>query len=329
MNFNDIIGQSEIVDRLKAQIKNERVGHAYIFSGSKGIGKKTLARIFASIVMCKDSDEDENCGICQACRLFRGESNPDFYCVKTEKNSISVEEIRNMQKDVSIKPLYSPKKVYLIEEAEKMTVQAQNCLLKTLEEPPLYTIIIMTTSNYGSLLETIRSRSVNYSFKKNTFEEVKKYLINNQQLDASEVDFIASYADGIIGKAKELSKSEEFRKCREKTIEILLKLNEGNLKDIFVAYDFFEENKEKIEEILDIMLVFYRDVLIAEKSGNEKMLINSDKKDIILRNVNNFSTEKIYKNIEVIDDLRNNIKKNVNYQLAVEVMLMKLQEEEL
>ena len=117
-----------------------------------------------------------------------------------------------------IKPLYSPKKVYLIEEAEKMTVQAQNCLLKTLEEPPLYAIIIMTTSNCQSLLETIRSRSVIYNFKKNTFYEVKKYLIDNKKADINEASFIASYADGVIGKAKELLESSEFKELREKTI---------------------------------------------------------------------------------------------------------------
>lgn len=327
MNFNDVIGQSEVINRLKAQIKNNKIGHAFIFSGPKGIGKKTVAEIFASIVLCKNGSEDGNCGTCRECRLFRGGSNPDFYHIKTEKNSIGVEEIRSMQKDVYIKPLYSPKKVYLIEEAEKMTVQAQNCLLKTLEEPPLYAIIIMTTSNCQSLLETIRSRSVIYNFKKNTFYEVKKYLIDNKKADINEASFIASYADGVIGKAKELLESSEFKELREKTIGILLKLNESNLKDIFFAYDFFEENKEKIQEILDIMLIFYRDVLVAKKFGNEKMLINLDKKDIILKNLNNFSTEKIYKNIEVINDFGNNIKKNVNYQLAVEVMLMKLQEE--
>jgi DNA polymerase-3 subunit delta' len=329
VNFSDIIGQSEVVSRLRTQIKNKKVGHGYIFSGAKGIGKKTVAKIFASIAICQEGSEDGSCGKCQACRLFRGGSNPDFYLIKTEKNSIGVEEIRNMQKHVYIKPLYSPKKVYLIDEADKMTVQAQNSLLKTLEEPPLYTIIIMTTSNYQSLLETIRSRSIVCNFKKNTFEEVKKYLIDNGELDIKEASFIASYADGVIGKAKEFSESYEFKELREKTIEILLKINESNLKDIFFAYDFFEENKEKIEEILDIMLIFYRDILVSKKFGNEKMLINLDKKDIILGNLNNFSTEMIYKNIEVIDDLRNNIKKNVNYQLAVEVMLMKLQEEEL
>lgn len=329
VNFKGIIGQREVVKRLEEQIKNKKVGHAYIFSGPKGIGKRTVAEIFASMVMCQEDGGYGNCGVCHSCRLFKGGTNPDFYRIKTEKNTISVEEIRSMQKDVYVKPLYSPKKVYLIEEAEKMTVQAQNSLLKTLEEPPLYAIIIMTTSNNESLLETIRSRSVIYNFKKNTYEEVKKYLIENINLDEKEASFIASYADGVIGKAKELSESDEFKELRERTIGILLKLNEGNLKDIFFAYDFFEENKEKIQDILDIMLIFYRDILIAKKFGNEKMLINLDKKDIILENLKNFSTEKIYKNIETIDNLSNNIGKNVNYQLAVEVMLMKLQEEEL
>ncbi|TYQ16829.1 UNVERIFIED_CONTAM: DNA polymerase-3 subunit delta' [Acetivibrio alkalicellulosi] len=327
MNFNQIIGQDEVLDRIRTIIKNKKEGHAYIFSGSKGIGKKTIAEIFASIAICSEDVVEESCGKCKGCKLFNGKTNPDFYRISTKENSISVDDIRKMQKDVLIKPLYSPKKVYLIEDAQKLTLQAQNCLLKTLEEPPSYALIILTTSNNDALIETIRSRSVTFLFKKNTFDEVKKFLIDNGLANEREADFIAAYSDGVIGRAKELSTSNEFKENRDKAIEILLKINECKTKDIFSVYDFFERNKESIDEILDIMVVFYRDLLVVGKSGNENILINSDKKDIIVNNINNFSTEKLFKNIKAIDELRSNIRRNVNYQLAVEVMLMKVQEE--
>lgn len=330
VDFNGIIGQREIVESLKSLLRNNKIGHAYIFSGPKGIGKETMARVFASVLLCSSDAVgalDESCAKCQSCRLFYNSSNPDFNVVEAGGSSISVEDIRNMQHDISIRPLYSQRKVYLILEAEKMTVQAQNCLLKTLEEPPKYAVIILTTSNYDSLLETIRSRSMRYDFKKNSFDEVVEFLKERTGKDSGEIGFIASYADGVIGSALELMESEDFKEIREKAVELVLRLNGAKLVDIFEIYDFFEENRDRIDQILDIMLVFYRDLLVAGKSGNENILINSDKKDIILRNVDKFSMEKLLKNIETIEAVRKNIKQNANYQLAIEVMLMKLQEE--
>lgn len=327
MNFNEIAGQKNIVEGLKGLLRNNKLGHAYIFSGPKGIGKRTVARILASILMCNNEGVDESCGKCQPCRLFENGTNPDFCVVELKGSSIGVEDIRHMQHDISIRPLYSGRKVYLIPEAEKMTVQAQNCLLKTLEEPPGYAVIILATSNYDGLLETIRSRSIRHEFKKNSFEEVKEFLTKRFGSDFKEADFVASYADGVIGRALELLESDQFKEIRDKVIDTVMKLSESNLVDIFDIYPLFEENKDDVDSILDIMLIFYRDLLVAGKSGNEKILINSDKKDIILRNVDRFSTGKLLNNITAIEEGRKNIKQNANYQLAIEVMLMKLQEE--
>ncbi|WP_265446807.1 DNA polymerase III subunit delta' [Acetivibrio straminisolvens] len=327
MNFNEIIGQRDVVEGLKTLINSDKVGHAYIFYGPEGIGKSTVAKIFASILMCDDNTGDKSCGNCQSCRLFENGTNPDFGILECKGLSIGVEEIRNLQHDICVRPLYSKRKVYLIRDAEKMTVQAQNCLLKTLEEPPEYAVIILAASNYEVLLETIRSRSVRVDFKKNTFDEVKRFIVKRVGEDFEQADFIASYADGVIGRALRLMDSEGFKELRDKAIDAVIKLSGSDFEDIPNISVMFDENKEDADSMLDIMLLFYRDLLIARKSGNEKLLINSDKKDIILKNTSRFSTGKLLHNIDIIEETRRNIKQNANYQLAIQVMLMKLQEE--
>jgi len=327
VNFSDIIGQNEVVNSLKTLLKDDCTRHAYIFAGPEGIGKRLVAKTFAAALLCGERNSFDSCEKCQSCLLFKSGTNPDFFVLVSEGRSIGVDEIRRMQQDVSIRPMYSAKKVYLIEEADKMTVQAQNCLLKTLEEPPGYAVIILTTKNSNSLLETIKSRSILYNFRKNTNEEVKTCVQQINVDNVSGIDFIVSYADGVPGKAIELIESEDFRSNRDKTIEVVLKLKKSKLMDVFETYGFFEENKENIDSILDIMLLFYRDLLIAKKTGNENMLINSDKKDIIIRNIDEFRIDELIKNIDVIEQARKNIKQNANYQLVIEVMLMKIQEE--
>jgi len=327
MNFNSIIGQKEIVANLKNAIASQRIGHAYIFSGPKGIGKRSIAKIFASMLLCSSPQIDGCCGVCLQCTMLKEGSNPDYMELDTEGQSIGVEEIRRIQSDVIIKPMYSKRKVYLIADSEKMTVQAQNSLLKTLEEPPEYTVILLTTSNYSALLETARSRAVRFNLKANTPEEVKKYLISNYGSQLEAVDFITAYSGGVIGTAIKLAESNDFIDIREKTLEIVLKLAKGNLEDIFEFYDFFEKHKNDINTILDMMILFYRDLLIMKKTSAENMLINSDKKDIIIINAPRFSTAKLLQNIDAVEAARKDIRQNVNYQLLVEVMLMRLQEE--
>ncbi len=326
MNFESIIGQTEVINGLKKLFSNDRVGHAYIFCGPKGIGKKTIASEFSALLICENCKDGESCNDCTPCRLFDNRTNPDFQIIEQSGPSIGVEEIRRIQGDIIIRPLYSKRKVYIVDNAEAMTAQAQNCLLKILEEPPSYAVIIMLTANSDSLIETIRSRAVKINFKKNTKNEVHEYL-SKKLSDKNSIDFLASYSDGVIGKAIELSESREFVVLREKTIDIIIELSTSKLVKVFETYKFFEDEKKNIDAILDIMLLLYRDYLIMKKAGNENLLINSDKKDIILRSMTRFSIKELLHNMEVIERTRRNIKQNANYQLNIEVMLIELQEE--
>lgn len=327
IDFSSITGQKEIVGRLKSSIKQNEVRHAYIFSGPKGIGKKTVAKAFAYMLLCSRPGEDGGCGKCLSCRLFTGNTNPDFYIIESRGTSIAVDDIRNMQNDIAVKPLYSNRKVYLIVDGEKMTVQAQNCLLKTLEEPPAYGVIILTTSNYNALLDTVCSRCTKYAFVKNTNEEVRQVLESKICKSGDELDFIIQYADGIIGTALDLALSNEFIPLREKTVDILLRLATEGQEKFFEICGFYMENKDSIDKVLDIMLLTYRDLVVSLAGGKENMLINSDKKNKIISMAEKFTLEKLLKNIEIVEFTRRSIKQNANFQLAIETMIIRLQED--
>jgi DNA polymerase-3 subunit delta' len=325
MDFNKIIGQKEIVNRLKKLITDNKIGHAFIFTGTKGIGKRTIGKAFAHMLLCDSPDLNGPCNKCTSCKLRIEGSNPDFYQIETEGDNISIDEIRNMQNNILIKPLYSSRKVILIVDAEKLTVQAQNCLLKVLEEPPQYAVIILTASNYEALLGTIRSRVSKFNLSKYTPEEMREIIIPYVKSETPDVDFIINYSDGIPGIALNLTASDDFALLREKAIDIIRKFD--NMKDIefFDIYDFFEASKNKIDIVLDVMTTFYRDLIVIKTGGKENMLINSDKKNKIVSEAGKYSIEKLINNIEVVETTRNSIKQNVNYQLSIETMILKLQ----
>jgi DNA polymerase-3 subunit delta' len=327
MDFNNIIGQKRVTTSLIRSLENHRIGHAYAFVGAKGIGKRTVARNFAAMVLCQNTKDGKSCLECKSCKLFFSKSNPDFIELEPEGTSIGVDSIRDLQRDISIKPMYSNHKVYLIPDADRMTIQAQNSLLKTLEEPPDYAVLILTTSNFETLLETIRSRVLRYDFKRNTLNEIYSFLESNFTENLQGIDFIASYSNGIIGTALELANSGELMELREDTLQILLKLSKPKLIDIFKLFNFFETNKDQINIIFDIMILFYRDMIIVKNMENDKLLINSDKKDIIISTALDYTSRKLVNCIEIVEEARSSIKNNVNFQLLIEIMLMRLQEE--
>ena len=152
--FENIIGNSPIKNILKQAIKNEKVSHSYLFIGISGIGKKIIATEFAKAILC--FNQNEICNTCKACVEFNSNNNPDFLYIKPEGNSIKIEQIRELQKRIQEKPIISTKKVYIIDDADYMTKEAQNCLLKTLEEPPGFATIILIGSNENAFLTTIK-----------------------------------------------------------------------------------------------------------------------------------------------------------------------------
>lgn len=325
-SLNNIVGQKDIIGRLKNSLKRDMVSHAYIFSGPRGIGKKTVARAFACMLLCSSPGENGGCGKCLSCRLFSENTNPDFYVIEGKGSSISVDDIRGMQNDIAVRPLYSKRKVYLVIDGENMTVQAQNCLLKTLEEPPGYGVIIITSSNYDALLYTVCSRCIKYAFAKNTDEEVRFVLESRTSIRGEELDFAVQYAGGVIGTALDVAASGEFLSLREKVVDVILRLPGEGRKKFFEICAFFLENKDNIDKLLDIMLLTYRDLFVNLFCRKENMPDYWNSENIIAGTAGNFSPGKLLENMETVEFTRQCIKRNANFQLSIETMIIKLQE---
>ncbi len=210
-SFGEIYGHDKIKNHLQNAIELDKISHAYIFNGGLGSGKKSVAQLFAKTLQC-EAGKTEPCNECRSCKQTETKNQPDIIWVTHEKDgSIGVDDIREqLIGDIQIKPYSSKYKIYIIDEAEKLTVQAQNAMLKTIEEPPSYGIIILLTTNADIFLQTIISRCVKLDFKPVSDELVIKYLQDNFNVTNHEQRFAAAFAQGNIGRAVSIVTSSEF-----------------------------------------------------------------------------------------------------------------------
>ena len=317
--INSMLGHKNILDNLGLAITNNTVGHAYIFEGPDGIGKRETALSFSRMLMCEAKDFP--CGTCRACLLFSEQSNPDFQEIICEGKSIGVEDIRRITKDIVIRPLYSEYKVIIINDADKMTLQAQNALLKSLEEPPRYIVFILTAHSASSLAPTIRSRCQKIQFSKLADSEIENIL--SARYGDLDRGFIISYADGVIGTALELADNPQLLELRDRVLGAIASLISSSGENIIDVSKLFEDNTDKLQFMLKIVLLYLRDLLIYSKTENISILINSDKKDMIICNAD-VKQPALIRCIQSVWDTAEAIGYNANAQLAVEVLLIQL-----
>ncbi|MCM8901858.1 DNA polymerase III subunit delta' [Caldicoprobacter algeriensis] len=324
MNFSDVIGQSFVVKRLKQIIESQRIGHAYLFVGSKGIGKKTIANIFARGIMCK-SQGHRPCDLCRSCRQFNSGNHPDVYRVqKGDKSSIGVEQIRNVLEDIHLKPYESSRKVYIIEDAHAMTVQAQNAFLKTLEEPPFFATIILLAEKSSELLPTILSRCQVFRMQRLTREEVCTIIISHFDMPRERAMLFAGLSGGIPGKGLQLAGSQEFNQMRSDVFKFLEEIFDYNDIDKMTQWELFNQYKDRIDEILDMLVIWFRDILSYKETGDSALVINIDKLPVIEKQASLFTIRRIRSIIESIERTRRMLKGNANYQLTIENLLLNM-----
>ena len=261
--FKDIIGQEHIVEHLQNAIKLDKISHAYIIEGERYAGKEFIARIFAAALQCEKGGEDP-CMECHSCKQAMNQNHPDIIKVMHEKpNSVGVDDIRiQVANDVAIKPYSGPKKIYIINEGEKMTVAAQNALLKTLEEPPQYTVIFILTTNVETLLPTIVSRCVTLSMKPVENEKVKKFLMDTMELPDYKAEVCAAFSRGNVGKARMLAMSEEFDNIKAEAVSLMKNIKDMEINEIVTAIKKIGDYSMDISDYLDMLSVWYRDVLL-------------------------------------------------------------------
>ena len=294
MGFNNILGNEKVKKYLTKDIENSSIVHSYIFSGIESIGKLLFAKEFANNILCLNN-RLENCN-CKSCLCFKSENHPDFEIINEEGQTIKIEQIRLLTNKIIEKPIISNKKIYIINDAEKMTKEAQNCLLKTLEAPPEFAVLILITSNINLLLNTVVSRCINISFEKISNEQLYKFCKENLGYIDLDDTLLQSF-NGSIGKAIEYKENENEYKLIQDTINNLNKILIinllNNLKPIY--------NKEKIYNYLN-----YMTTCIYEKTKENKKYLNCI----------NYITETISK-----------IKMNGNLDMNIDMLLIKMWEE--
>ena len=322
--FKDVIGHNDIIQYIQNAVSQDKVSHAYILNGERGSGKKMLADLFAMTLQCEEHTPNP-CGECHSCKQAKSGNHPDIIHVTHEKpNTISVDDIRTqVNNDIVIKPYSSP---YIIPEADLLSVQAQNALLKTIEEPPAYAVIFLLTENAESLLPTIMSRCVMLKLRNIKTTLIKKYLMEQMQIPDYQADICAEFAQGNMGRAIMLASSEHFNEIKEEALQLLKHINEMEISEIVSAIKKIGTYKLSINDYLDIIMIWYRDVLIYKATKDVNGIVFADQLRYIKDRANKSSYEGIETILESLEKAKARLKANVNFDLVMELLLLTIKE---
>lgn len=325
--YRGITGHADEIRHLKNAVKNDHVSHAYLFTGDAGSGKRTLADAFAMNLVC-ERHEDDACLRCSSCKKAMDHNHPDIIYVTHEKpNLITVDEIRTqVVNTVDILPYEGGRKIYIIAEAEKMNQQAQNALLKTIEEPPSYVVMILTTSSPEALLPTIRSRCVTLSLKPVADELVEQYLQKELKVPDYEAHILAAFAQGNIGRAKAAATEEKFGDERDLVIRLVRRIPDMDSYAIYETVKKLKEKKDDIYDILDLMYLWFRDVILYKATADVDHLIFQAEISTIRAEASGSSYEGLQLILDSIEKCQVRLRANVNFDLALELLLFTVKE---
>ena len=326
-SFKDVVGHKDILKYISSAVENNRVSHAYILNGERGSGKKMLANLFAMTLLCETGD-NEPCGKCHSCKQAESGNHPDIIRVTHEKpNSISVDDIRTqVNNTVDIKPYQGPYKVYIIPQADMMTQQAQNAILKTIEEPPSYAVFLLLTENAETLLPTINSRCVMLKLRNIKDTLIKKYLMENLEIPDYKADMCTAFAQGNMGRAIMLANSDHFNEIREEAVQLLKHISEMELNEIVAAVKNISVYKLEITDYLDIIMIWYRDVLLYKATKEIDKVVFKDQLQSIKEQARKSSYEGIELILESLEKAKARLKANVNFDLVMELLFLTIKE---
>jgi DNA polymerase-3 subunit delta' len=322
MSFSSIVGHRIQQEILKKAIVNERVSHAYLFIGPEGIGKKYTALAFARALNC-NSFRNDACNSCLNCRKIEARNHPDVDIIEHDNNIIKIDSIREIQKKLQYKPLEGKFKISIIDSAELINVAAANALLKTLEEPPDKSILILISSNAHNLLPTLMSRCQKLTFTFLKKEELTRLLKRQDLNDVTNNDFLVSFGQGSIGRA--LSANTEWMNHeREKFFTEIMSVVKGDMEK---AFQLTEEicGDDNLLNYLELLKIWFRDLLVYKYCNDAERMINSDLIDSIKTNTNHLSHERVMVMFQTVNECATHIGRNANKRLALEVMFMRLE----
>ena len=350
--FRSIVGHREVIRHFQAAIAGGRIHHAYLITGEAGSGKRMMAEALAQTLQCEkvaerlkrrdelaeagteagaaafSAEDADACLTCLSCRKAMDHNHPDIIYVTHEKpNVISVGEVRaQLVNTVDILPYESRYKIYIVPEAEKLNVQAQNAILKTIEEPPEYAVILLLTESPEALLPTIHSRCVTVPLLPVPDADVREYLSRELHMPDYEVKMLTAYARGNIGRAETAATDEDFIGRRDRTVQLIKSVQGMDTATILEVIRYIKEDKAVIGDVFDIMRMWFRDVLLFKATADVDQLIFSNEISAIRAQASGSSYEGLQEILDAINRCQTRLGANVNFELALELMLFTIKE---
>lgn len=305
--MRDFIGDEALINNFKQRCLKNTLSHAHLIAGEDGVGKGKLANILAKFILNGDLDREY----------------VDIINYSSEKSSFGVDDVRDIIEEVYKKPFEKDKKVIIIHEGNKLTIQAQNALLKTIEEPPKGVYIIILCESLELILDTIKSRCEIYKLKPLTKSELYEYIkIKKFNYDENEIKSAIAFSEGVPGRIDRYFNDDKLRELRNNIVILIKNLNKNDLEAILQQEESFSNLKNDKEEVLNIFGLFIRDILINKEIENEEFIINSDKLEDIKELTKEMSFKKLNNMIKTIEEARRNIKSNVSWGMMLRVMLI-------
>jgi DNA polymerase-3 subunit delta' len=317
MPFSEVLGQELAVSVLRRSIAMNRVSHAYLFSGIEGCGKKKTALAFVQAVFC---GRDEACGVCSSCRKIASGQHPDLHLLEPDGAFIKIDQVRELQKELSYRPFEAPKKACIIDGADKFNLASGNALLKTLEEPPGNALMILIATERSTVLQTILSRCQALTFQPLPAALVEERLVR-EQFPAEAARVAATLCGGSLRRGIEIA-TDGVLEGRVKFLERVLALELKDIAKLFAAAEEFAADKEGLPGLLELLLSFLRDVLIYRSTP--EALANADLTQLVEREASRCREGRVMELIEQLATMRRMLARNVNARLALEVFFMKL-----
>lgn len=322
IGFEKVVGHEDLIRHMRNSISMGKVSHSYIFSGEAGAGKKLLAGNFAAALQCEGPGTDP-CLECDACKRAISKNHPDIVYVTHEKpNIISVEDVRTQIVNDIAPPYYGKYKIYIIPDAEKMNQQAQNAILKTIEEPPEYALFMLLTANIDLLLPTIQSRCVRLDVRPVRDDQVKQHLMENLHVADYQAEVDASFAQGNIGKAEAAAKSAEFETITGNAVQILKKAQDMEMQELIQMVKDLSSQKDSIYDYLNLFQLWFRDVLMFKATREIDNLVFKQEINEIKEQAKNRSYEGIENVLEAIEKAQTRLRANANFDTVIELLFL-------
>ena len=308
--------QQKLISYFENAVKKDSLRQCYIIKGDAGLGKKTLCRAVSSYIMCENGSA---CGNCNSCKSLSKDANPDFKLISNgDKQIIEIKKIRDMIKEVYVKPIGCRYRLFVIENAHLMDASSQNALLKIIEEPPSFAVFILVCDNLNAILPTILSRAQVLELEAWSIEDLKKAC----QLK-KEDEYMYTYCLGSIGMLKKITEDEGFSSLRDGVIDSFVQLCASGEDTVYSAIDFWQANKEQKDSMIDILIMFLRDVMLY-KCSMPNLMANTDKLKDIQAVSDAVSIKKSFDMLKTANEAVRLFGRYGNFNMASQTLMMQL-----